>query len=482
MLFTQCNKREIIIPQDGETVNITLDAGDNSKVIVNPNATPYATVSYEENDVIYVGYNGKYVGQLICNANGKFAGTLTINESETPQPLHFYFLGNKCTTTELIPNITTTLTADISDQSSKLPVISYAPSTINYSSGVTKYKAKLRNKCALVKFCVSGYTGSGTVSITSMNNKVTLALDDSTFSYDKVTNDGVITFNNKSDGEYWLILLPQSAVADGNAYSSDGWSGTFGNVPAITDNAYLTDAITVTLTKPVFSVSTVTTVEFAPGNLYYDDSESKWKFEANQWDYRTWGNRASVIGGISTTSQGDWGLFGWSGDTGSAYGMSTSSSVYSYSGKFNDWGGITDLPDNDSGKTWRTLSRLEWVYLLGTVYSSPCRNKATELRAWKELDDGKYKGLVILPDGAESSVMSSITSTSDLASHGAVFLPAAGYRYEPDVNEVGSYGYYWTSDPGVQGAYRMYFNSDFALSGYSDRYYGYSVRLVRAAR
>ena len=43
---------------------------------------------------------------------------------------------------------------------------------------------------------------------------------------------------------------------------------------------------------------------------------------------------------------------------------------------------------------------------------------------------------------------------STLELEGAVFLPAAGSRYENSVNLVGSYGYYWSSTANSKpGAY-----------------------------
>ena len=122
-----------------------------------------------------------------------------------------------------------------------------------------------------------------------------------------------------------------------------------------------------------------------------------------------------------------------------------------------------------------TKIKAEWDCPLYT------RDNTSSLCTWKELD-GKYNGLVILPDGTDASVMNSITTTADLATHGAVFLPAAGYRDGTGVDLVGSNGLFWSSTPygvHVDLAYGMYFDSNGA-STYTDyRSYGLSVRLVR---
>ena len=130
--------------------------------------------------------------------------------------------------------------------------------------------------------------------------------------------------------------------------------------------------------------------------------------------------------------------------------------------------------NGETAGTWRTLSKAEWDYLLNS------RANASSLRAWKKLDEGTHKGLVILPDGTDASVMSSITSTDALATLGAVFLPAAGFRYGTYVYGVGWSGYYWSSTPGGSNyAYYMNFYSGNVFTSLSGRNDGYSVRLVR---
>ena len=248
MLFTQCKKTESASPLapagDGQ-VSITLDVdGGNSKADVN---TLSGVVTFKSGDVIYVASNGAYVGYLTySNETSRFEGTLT--NPTVGQPLYFYFLGNKGPATANLTTSTTELTADISDQSDGLPVISGAASSRNYTSDVTGYSARLLNNCALVKFDVQNYDGDGPVSITGMNNKVRVDLGGNSFSYiADETNNGKITLNHKSGSEYWAILLPQGAVSGGTASFSGGWSGVFGEVPEIECNAFLTNAIKVYL-------------------------------------------------------------------------------------------------------------------------------------------------------------------------------------------------------------------------------------------
>ncbi len=72
-----------------------------------------------------------------------------------------------------------------------------------------------------------------------------------------------------------------------------------------------------------------------------------------------------------------------------------------------------------------------------------------------------------------------ITSNSN---GNSIFLPAAGYRDQADLNSEGKYGYYWTSElnSGYCGrAYYLYFYSGLVDCGNNNRSNGNSVRAVR---
>ena len=64
----------------------------------------------------------------------------------------------------------------------------------------------------------------------------------------------------------------------------------------------------------------------------------------------------------------------------------------------------------------------------------------------------------------------------------SIFLPAAGYRSNDNLNSAGSYGYYWSSSLDTYSnnyAYYVYFSSSIVVWGnYYYRYYGRSVRAV----
>ena len=70
---------------------------------------------------------------------------------------------------------------------------------------------------------------------------------------------------------------------------------------------------------------------------------------------------------------------------------------------------------------------------------------------------------------------------------GTIFLPAAGYRWDGELDDAGSSGFYWSSalgESGPYGAYYLGFYSGGAFWYYyygdgSGRYYGHTVRPVR---
>lgn len=263
--FTQC-KKKVVEPissvTGGTTYHISVPAGDGSKVVVNPvGGGTYATVGFEDGDVIYVGYNNAYVGTITYNgAAGKkcFEGDITTS-IVGEQPLHLYLLGGKGFTVNRDENIATVV---ISDQSSKYPVVSYSPTTTNFT-GSGSYEATLYNKCSIMKFNVTT-PSTAAVCITGMNNKVTVdfskvaetgtglvgSTTDNGFTYSQ-DGTGVIKMRAKdSDNATWAIVLPQVELDEGGAnsvYSTDGYAGTRPAIHAIESNKYYNSGIAMTI-------------------------------------------------------------------------------------------------------------------------------------------------------------------------------------------------------------------------------------------
>ena len=249
-------------------------------------------------------------------------------------------------------------------------------------------------------------------------------------------------------------------------------------------------------------------VYFSQGNLQYQASTNTWKFAENQWDYVGEDNE-----NISSTYDGWIDLFGWgtSGwDSGNTYYQPWSSADYDESnggqlygppGEYAligdyanaDWGVYNPISNGgNTANQWRTLTQPEWNYVFNT------RATTSGIRYAKANVDN-VNGVILLPDDWNSSTYSlSNTNTDDasfssntisvsqwttLENAGAVFLPAAGYRFGTSVYGVGSYGNYWSASySDSNGAYSVYFfDGGLGTSGSGDRYGGFSVRLVRVA-
>ena len=236
----------------------------------------------------------------------------------------------------------------------------------------------------------------------------------------------------------------------------------------------------------VFSVGEGKTVTFSKGNLQYHPANDEWRFAENQLDYIGEANA-----NISSTYNGWLDLFGWS-TSATNFGVSTSKDNNDYAGSFADWG--TNKIGDDAPNTWRTLTDDEWNYL------TDIRANANDLYGVAQVNG--VNGLILLPDnwicpvgvtfksGSHSSegvdyyaAYQTFTAEqwSKLESAGAVFLPAAGYRYGSGVGNVQYYGYYWSATEynSYYYAYFLYFRSDEAGMINDTRTAGYSVRLVK---
>jgi hypothetical protein len=251
----------------------------------------------------------------------------------------------------------------------------------------------------------------------------------------------------------------------------------------------------------VFSVGDTKKVYFSKGNLQatYNGSSWSWAFAANQYDYigNAEGNTKVsdsdpfVTGytGSSTTVD----LFGWSTST-TYLGIHISRNDVDYSGGFVDWGATM-------GSGWCTLSKDEWLHLFNIRSASTVGG--TENGRYAKAKVNGVWGVILFPDtythpdGVTAPTGVNATNSTGwngnsytvadwtkMESAGCVFLPAAGYRDEADVYVDGDDeddGYYWSSlAKGDEEAYNVYFSSsDLILENFTDRYNGFSVRLVR---
>ena len=245
-------------------------------------------------------------------------------------------------------------------------------------------------------------------------------------------------------------------------------------------------------------------VYFSQGNLQYQASTNTWRFADSQYDYV--GNDNS---NISSTYSGWIDLFGW-GTSGYNHGAncyqpwdtSTNYSDYYAYGEYTynlydqtgkaDWGyNAINNGGNTENSGWRTLTQPEWTYVFNTrVTTSGIR--------YAKANVNNVNGVILLPDDWSSSTYSlsntnnsgasfscnTLTASqwSTLEQAGAVFLPAAGYRYGTSVFDVAG-GYYWSASYFISYyAYNVFFGDSYIYTdGSYYRCSGRSVRLVRVA-
>lgn len=258
-------------------------------------------------------------------------------------------------------------------------------------------------------------------------------------------------------------------------------------VSDVTQIVFTTDEVLAPDVLPgVFSVSPTKTVHFSKGNLQYKASNNSWRFANKQ--YAVIGNNP----GNTTSSydhrdtQSAWiDLFGW-GTGNQPWTAESSSSYYS---TYTEWGSQFDTENG-----WFTLSYDEWSYLLGGRYDGVYTFGVSFAKGTVN----GVGGLILLPDDWNTSyyALSSTNSTNasyssneitlsdwttSLEAHGAVFLPATGFRNYSCYVDGSEYGYYWTSTADSYNTYSLLFGGDdLWFYDHSDRPNGYAVRLVSA--
>ena len=346
-------------------------------------------------------------------------------------------------------------------------------------------------------------TGDATYTATFARNVYTISV-----SADP-SNGGTVSGGGQY--EYGDTCTLRATAATGYTFSQ--WQdGNNENPRTITvyGNATYTAYFTIQHQAPTGAINGLFTINdngdqvyFSQGNLQYQASTNTWRFATNQYDYI--GNDNS---NISQTYSGWIDLFGW-GTSGYNHGATCYQpwSTSTNNGQYNPYNStITNLYDgngqadwgynaisnggNTENSGWRTLTQGEWDY----VFNS--RSTSSGIRYAKAQVAG-VNGVILLPDdwstsyyslkstnqsGASftSNVIGSLAWTNSLQSHGAVFLPAAGYRGGTSLYNVGSYGYYWSASCYNSNiAYDVYFDDgDLYTDNWYYRYSGQSVRLV----
>ena len=206
-----------------------------------------------------------------------------------------------------------------------------------------------------------------------------------------------------------------------------------------------------------FSVSATKKVHFSKGNLWYgkvgDAQTATLHFEDAQWK--------STPASVGSKDHNHVSHFTWSDNVPDAVGDS-----YSGSNLFCDEANKQSIDGSD--KIYYALSQDEWTYLF--------YNHSTK---WATVNG--VGGFVIAPDDFVGTLEETYANDTELADAGnLVFLPAAGLRDGPNVNDVGG-GSYWSSTASDGGlAYYVYFISSYDIPYIIEQpaSIGFSVRLI----
>lgn len=258
-----------------------------------------------------------------------------------------------------------------------------------------------------------------------------------------------------------------------------------------------------------FSVSPTVKVHFSKGNLQYNPATDSCRFAENQWEICGMDN--ALITDISFDGWLD--LFGWgTGDSLTRYSM-----IESEYAEFTNWLTRPLTNGDNTVNDWRALSGEEWSYLFMSRDSAAYRFGLGRVNG--------VHGVILLPDqwtlpegltfksgqtaglAAEYSKLSDTDYYNDgtlynhyvdnlytmsqwykMEDNGAVFLPAAGYRWEGNVFNPNISGLYWGTTPDQHNTINgiSYTASSVSFAHYfiypavqNQRIYGYAVRLVR---
>ena len=247
-------------------------------------------------------------------------------------------------------------------------------------------------------------------------------------------------------------------------------------------------------------------VFFAKGNLQYDKNTGVWSFMELQYDM------VEQLGqdvGEDYADQDIVSLFGWS-TSGYDHGghcyqpWNTTPSYYDYHAygnhQFNledqtgqaDWGYNAIVNGGNTEHLWRTLTTDEWNYIF-EIRATPSGIRFAKARV------GNVNGVILLPDDWSGSYFNlnfpnttnvyfennlvSLEQWVEIEQHGAVFLPAAGYRLDTEVLNTGSSGLYWSSTHYSESRSHCVsiFDSGLYPQAIDFIYNGFSVRLVQVA-
>ena len=392
--MSQCKKEETPTNGNGgEKVYVTLNVNNGESIAVNVDngsrhevAPTLGVIQFRDGDILHVGYNGQYIGQLTYQ-NGAFGGELNGPTDNVQDHLHFYFLGGKGINENSPAVGATSFDFSIADQSAKLPVLCYGASNQIYGAS-SNYTAVLEYKCALVRFDLENHGEDYSVTLNNVPTQATVNFANPTATTAIVatanqTNANMTLYGEPGNAAYrWAILLPETNL--NNGHDDLSWEGEGETIPVMGNNTYINGGISISNPLPLtlpnadlvikngndFSEFTVSStgkkVYFSKANLTWNENDG-YHFHATQFDEEHSGGTNLIYPFPAT---GDVTLSGLTGLDRFTWGhipnQSINSSYYITNQQLADgldpeWGKQMTGEGNDH---WRTLTADEWNYLL----------------------------------------------------------------------------------------------------------------------
>ena len=514
--FSQCKKTETPTMNEGVFITLTAGYGNGAKTSFDPaNGTFAWTGTTESPEYIYVGGNSTgYLGYLTSTESGatvNFSGTITPGAADAT--LYFFYLGKG--------DHAAATSVDFSNQDGTLENVTNYHIAISEGveyTGQTSFSTTLNMKMAIAYFDVNGFkNASETAETVYLHGDEVYSTATIDYTNGTITGNekGYINLGAASDGKY-VALIPSVSTETTVSFDSNSKWGAMNFLRGIQAGRYYSNsgaALTVTAgallagTIPgLFSVSATKMVRFSKGNLQYIGSAATpyWRFADNQWDYLGDNGQGSTSETVDRDLFG-WGTSGWNNKntyynpwdtdnrTGSSYGYGPPGDHDLTDAYANaDWGVYNPISNGgNQANQWRTLTQPEWAYIFNT------RTTSSGIR-YAKANVNNVNGVILLPDDWSASYYSlsntnqngasfgsneiSSTQWSTLEQHGAVFLPAAGYRNGTSVGSVGSLGFYWSASYSRSNCAYCVEIRDSSLNlsdGNIGRCNGHSVRLVR---
>lgn len=519
--FTACNKDEQFVDLNANIVNY---GNNDSKVYVDN--VHYA--NWHKRDTVMINGTVYYVTVNDDNPSEPYASipNVAVNTNGFYAIYPCDRIITRSTTgfpSILMPQVQVYTQKD-GKQIIKAPMAAYCA----YRSSGKGYYLNFKNLCSLVEVNVPTNTEVAYIQVTSSNkflwgnasitgsNNPVLQIDESTTRDNYSTNKYTVTLDcttNGSNGSYtggaaahgktggpFYVVVPAGTYTNltVDVYIFDGTNGNRNVVKLYTKTANATNnsatinnnmiykvvcSGTPTEVQPPypglgtgeFSVSDNKKVRFSQGNLQYKNGV--WRFATDELEaFRNASNHNLVttnrdqnwidLFGFGTSGQGSLGT-----NLPTTYTNATNSTNYYPSTNLTgtnryDWGVNEISNGGNQPDKWRTLTKEEWQYLLGTNDKRKNKNRRAVINCGNDINgnDSLITGLIIAPDG--SSVASGWNSVTDHAlritkqvyvstyqNAGCVFLPITGYySYVSDNQEIvwhagdNSYeGWYWTS-------------------------------------